>query len=278
MEQLTSPTEANATTREAWNANAAYWDARMGDNGNDFVNQLIWPVAAELLDLQGDESVLDVGCGNGLYARRMAALAKEVVAFDFAEEMINLARAYPSEHADRLTYHVLDATDQASLLTLGTQRFDVALSTMAIMDIANIEPLFQALAQLLKPGGHFVFATAHPCFNSSACSHVIETADRNDALESVFAIKISNYMTPKTAQGFAIVGQPKPQLYFDRPLHLLLSAGFTAGFVVDALEERAFPPTERGKGNPYWWGGDFNEFPPVLIVRMRLLPKVRDRT
>ena len=34
-------TEANALTRDAWNANAAHWDARTGDSGNDFVNQLL---------------------------------------------------------------------------------------------------------------------------------------------------------------------------------------------------------------------------------------------
>lgn len=262
--------DANAITRDAWNANAAHWDRRMGDEGNDFVNQLIWPVAKELLALQSDETVLDIGCGNGLYARRMAGLGTQVTAFDFAAEMIALARGYAVEAAHEIAYHVLDATDEAALLTLGTQRFDAALSTMAIMDIAEIEPLFRALVQLLKPGGRFVFATAHPCFNSARTTHVIETADREGKLESIYAMKISGYMTPRSAQGIAIPGQPKPQLYFDRPLHLLLKAGFTNGFVVDALEERTFDPATRKTGNPLWWGGEFQEFPPVLIVRMRL--------
>ncbi len=270
MDQETTASEANATTRAAWNANATYWDARMGDSGNDFVNQLIWPAAERLLAVQPDEEILDIGCGNGLYARRLAALGAAVTAFDFAEEMITLASGYPNGQNDRLSYQVLDATDEAALLRLGTRRFDGALSTMAIMDIAEIEPLFRALSQLLKPGGRVVFATAHPCFNSSRCSHVVETADRDGALESSFSIKVSGYMTPHTGRGIAIVGQPQPQLYFDRPLHSLLAAGFAAGFVVDALEERAFPPQERQSGNALWWGSNFNEFPPVLIVRMRL--------
>ena len=49
----------------------------------------------------------------------------------------------------------------------------------------------------------------------------------------------------------------------------LLDAGFANGFVVDALEERNFTADDGG-GNPLWWGGEFHEFPPVLIVRMRL--------
>ncbi len=31
----------NTVTRAAWNASAAFWDERMGDAGNDFVNQRI---------------------------------------------------------------------------------------------------------------------------------------------------------------------------------------------------------------------------------------------
>src|SRR5512136_1220237 len=97
----------NATTRAAWNANAAYWDERMGDDGNDFVNTLIWPPTERLLDLRAGERVLDIACGNGLYARRLAALGAQVVAFDFAAEFIALARQRTPEDA-RVSYQVLD--------------------------------------------------------------------------------------------------------------------------------------------------------------------------
>lgn len=72
------------------------------------------------------------------------------------------------------------------------------------------------------------------------------------------------------AQGIALVGQPQPQLYFDRPLHLLLAPAFAAGFVVDALEERAYGPDDIPGRNPLGWNGNFSEIPPVLVVRLRL--------
>ena len=34
----TDPTDPNQISREAWDANAEHWDARMGDEGNDFFN------------------------------------------------------------------------------------------------------------------------------------------------------------------------------------------------------------------------------------------------
>ena len=109
---------ANEETRAAWEANAAYWDTRIGE-GNDFVETLIWPVTQRLLELQPGQRLLDAACGNGLYARRAAALGVEVVAFDFSANLIQLARQHLTPHSSRITYLVLDATDEAALLALG---------------------------------------------------------------------------------------------------------------------------------------------------------------
>ena len=66
MDTADSPA-AHDESRAAWNANAAFWDERMGDDGNDFVNVLIWPPTQRLLALQPGEHVLDACCGNGVY-------------------------------------------------------------------------------------------------------------------------------------------------------------------------------------------------------------------
>jgi 2-polyprenyl-3-methyl-5-hydroxy-6-metoxy-1,4-benzoquinol methylase len=77
----------NEEIREVWNKNAAFWDERMGD-GNEFVEILVWPSTERLLDLRSGERVLDIACGSGLSSRRLAATGAEVVAFDFAEDMM----------------------------------------------------------------------------------------------------------------------------------------------------------------------------------------------
>lgn len=97
-----------------------------------------------------------------------------------------------------------------------------------------------------------------------------EMEDKEGEIITTYSIKVRGYLTPSVAHGVAIPGQPKPQLYFDRPLQVLLGAGFAAGFVVDALEERSFSPENLPGRNPLGWSGKFSEFPPVLVVRMRL--------
>lgn len=256
-------------THDAWEANAEIWDARMGDEGNDFFNILCWPVLASLLDVQPGQQILDIACGNGLTSRRLAALDAQVTAFDFSTNLIERAKARSTSLQPSVSYHVIDATNKEHLLSLGQRHYDSALSNMALFDMADIETLFRVLPQLLKPNGIFVFSLTHPCFNNASCMHVAEEMDLEGEIKTVYSVKISRYMTPYSAKGLALRNQPKPQMYFERPLQYYLNIGFQNRFVLDGFEERAFPSTTP-QTFPLGWGGNFSEIPPVLIVRMRL--------
>src|SRR5256885_1301775 len=107
----------NQEVREIWNKNADFWNARMGD-GNEFHRTLIGPAQERLLDLQPGETVLDIGCGNGQFARRMAQLGARVLAFDLSPRMIDIARANAPENQERVEYRVVDATDSSALVAL----------------------------------------------------------------------------------------------------------------------------------------------------------------
>src|SRR5450759_4989842 len=116
--------------QEIWERNAAFWDEYMGEGGA-FQRVLIGPTTDRLLDLKPGERVLDIACGNGAFARRMAALGARVVACDFAPTFIERAQARTTEHADRIEYRVIDTTDAAQLVALRKQSFDAAVCTMA---------------------------------------------------------------------------------------------------------------------------------------------------
>jgi len=258
---------ANDEVREVWNANAAFWDERMGE-GNDFHLELVWPPTERLLGLAEGMRVLDVGCGNGLSSRRMAAAGARVLGVDIAEAMIERARAHESPHAERIEYRVLDVTDESAVTALGERAFDAAVANMVLMDVADIRPLFWSLARVLKPGAPFVFAVMHPSFNNAGAVMVAELEDVDGDLRTTYSMKVRHYLDEGMTRGVAIGGQPRPQPYFHRPLQSLLGAGFEAGFVVDALEERAFAAgKETVRGRLSW--DNFPHIPPVLVVRMR---------
>lgn len=267
---MTETNDHNLESRNAWDANAEVWDARMGDEGNDFFQILQWPVIASLLSPQPADRILDAACGNGLTSRKLAEFGASITAFDFSAELIDLAKSRPNPN-DRISYLVLDATDESALLEalMPTAPFDSALCNMALFDIAEIKPLFRALRKLLKLGGTFVFSITHPALNNPSCVHLAEQWDDGE-IALRYSVKVHRYITPYQSHGVALRNQPNMQLYFHRPLEYYLKLGFKNGFVVDGFEERAFPP-DHPQNNIVGWGGKFSEIPPVLIARMRLL-------
>jgi len=260
---------ANDETREAWDANAEIWDARMADEGNDFFRMLQWPAIVRLLNPQPGQRILDLACGNGLASRHLAALGAQVIACDFSTELIRRARARKIDYQFPIAYTMLDVTDEGALRNLGEQSYDSALCNMALFDIADIQPLFHAVAKLLKRSGAFIFTLTHPAFNNASAIHVVEEADVEGEMRTVYSVKISRYITPYSAHGLALRNQPRPQLYFERPLQYYFNLGFENGFILDGFEERAFP-SDHVQRSPLEWGGNFSEIPPVLVARLRL--------
>lgn len=270
VNQNTSFSEFAGENRDIWNANAEWWDDKIGD-GNEFQDLLIEPATERLLAVQKGDLILDVACGAGRFARRMAALGAQVTAFDHSEKFIERAKKR-SGGIDAITYHVIDAGNPESFLELGQSRFDKAVCTMALMDMPSMEPVADALSRLLKEGGIFVASIMHPCFNSPATRRYCETfEDKNVAVRNIAGVKVSQYATPFSMKTLGIVGQPMPQFYFHRPINLLAETFFKAGFAIDAIEEPCLPGPEKPKSGTSW--ANMPDVPPIMVFRFRLINK-----
>ena len=255
--------ELNDDVRSRWDGNARFWDEQMGASGNDFHLSLVRPAVERLLGPVEGRRVLEIACGNGLFARGLAELGAHVVATDTSPAMLERARRHPS---DGIEYRALDAAQPGQLAALGAGRFDAVVCNMALMDMADIRPLAGALGGLLRASGRFVFSICHPCFNRLGVRFVHEVEEPGGEPVERRGVQITRYVTPAVGEGTAIAGQPVKQLYFDRPLGQLLEPFFDGGLALDGLEEPAFPPAS-GAGRLHW--GGVPEIPPVLVGRMR---------
>jgi len=224
--------ETNEENKARWEANAGYWDQRMGDHSNHFHCNVVRPHTEELLQIQEGDLVLDIACGNGNFSGRLAEAGADVIAFDFSKTQIENAKRRRSSFKEKIKFRVCDATNYEQLMTLKQSRpFDKAVANMAVMDISSIRSLFQAVADMLKPGGIFVFSTHHPCYQGP----------RNV------------YMTPCIHEGESIIGQPVLQYYYHRSLQDILHQCFNAGFYLSGFYEEI---------------DDDPEIPVIIIVRL----------
>lgn len=251
-----------ATTDESkkrWETNADFWDERMGEHSNRFHREIVRPSTELLLDVNEGEKILDIACGNGNFSKRLAELGARVTAFDYSANLIENAKKRCASYLDKIEFKVKDATNYNELVELGCESFDKAVANMALMDIADINPLFNAVYSMLKPNGIFVFSIMHPCFQSPKMRKITETEDIGSKVETRSAIQIFNYITPQCYEGNAIKGQPVPQLYYHRSLSEILEQSFNAGFVVSGIKEPVFSADKS----------EWMEIPPVIIIRLQ---------
>ena len=141
---------------------------------------------------------------------------------------------------------------------------------MALMDIAELGPLFRTLPRLLAPGAPFVFSVLHPAFNQGAETALfIERYELPDgSFRTARGVRISRYLSARREEGAAVVGQPVLQPSFHRPLEALLGAAFECGWALDGLREPALPDRGDAEDGRLRWS-ELPEIPPVLIARLR---------
>jgi SAM-dependent methyltransferase len=117
-----------------------------------------------LLDLIGNvdgKVVLDLGCGEGIYARKIKELgAKTVIGVDISGEMVALARASEKKNPLGIEYHVGDASTVGQL-----GQFDLVLGSYILNYARSLEHL-EAFCRMihinLKPDGRFVGLNDNP--------------------------------------------------------------------------------------------------------------------
>src|SRR5437763_1165967 len=97
------------------------------------------------------EAVLEIGCGAGNLARRLAALFQRTVALDFSAEMIALARSRTPANA-AIEYIRADMFEH---LRQNSATFDCVISSCVLHHV-DLETALIAMASVLRPGGRLL--------------------------------------------------------------------------------------------------------------------------
>ena len=95
----------------------------------------------------GSQNALEVGCGTGAFARRLAERAQHVVALDLSPEMIRVARSRSAKFSN-LNFHVADAVEWG----FPDKYFD-CIAAIATLHHLPLRKMIMKLKEALKPGG-----------------------------------------------------------------------------------------------------------------------------
>ena len=108
----------NKRAQDAWNQNAEFWDEKMGE-GNQFQRILVAPTTERLLELQQGELILEIACGNGVFARRLAKLGAKIIATDFSENLLEQARKRTIEYENSIEYRFHRCHKRRTIVSIG---------------------------------------------------------------------------------------------------------------------------------------------------------------
>lgn len=186
---------------------AQTWSAQQyGDNAR-FVAELADAVLSDL-QVQPNQRILDIGCGDGYLTAQISRAGASVVGIDSSRELVAAAR-------DRgLDARVMDAQQLPF-----RQEFDAVFSNAALHWMKDAPAVIAGVRRALKPGGRFIAEMGgHGNVASivTALIAVLKTRAIDGAARSPWYFPTrEEYASLLEAEGFRIVGMaliPRPTL------------------------------------------------------------------
>jgi ubiquinone/menaquinone biosynthesis C-methylase UbiE len=236
---------------DSWNTIADWYAEllRAGSAMHDFARDILLDCLPDDLP---DQRILDLGCGEGILTRAVAARSASVIGIDPAPRMIHHARA---AEADRRTGAVYAVDDGCTLSTVPTSSVEWVIAGLSLNNVPDLPAALTAVRRVLVAGGRLVFTVPHPCFE-------VPHATWTEAEDGTPRRVIGSYL----AEGFWRSANPEGARRAGNQ-HRTLSTYVTGltghGFTIEAMAEPA-PNAQLTAQQPQRAG-----LPPFLLVQAR---------
>src|SRR5437773_631563 len=133
-----------------WDESAQAWIALLGQRGDWGREHVLDAVMLSRVAGKGFRSVLDVGCGEGRFCRMLREQGIEAIGIDPTAALI--------EEAQRRDPRGEYRPGKAELLQFNDGQFDLVISYLTLIDIADFRAAIAEMARVLKPGGSLLIA------------------------------------------------------------------------------------------------------------------------
>ncbi len=223
-------------SRADWERHASWWQEEFTDGVDAEYEEQILPLAER--HLAGARRVLDVGCGEGQVARRVArARATTVVGCDPSATQVAVAcqraggPAYVRADADRLP--VPDGS------------FDAVVACLVFEHIDRVDEALGEVARVLERGGRFVFFLNHPLLQTPGSGwiddQIIEPPEQY--------WRVGPYLDE--AETVEEVASGVHIRFVHRPLSRYVNAMAAVGLTLTGMIEPAPPPGFLARAHEY---------------------------
>jgi SAM-dependent methyltransferase len=241
--------KASAAHNEAlWERHAEWWQREYSAGADPEYEDQILPLVAR--HLRAARCALDVGCGEGQVARRLAATGVEVIGLDPTHSQIRIAR----DRAGGPRY----LRARAEALPCPDAAFDAVLLCLALEHVDAFESVIDEVARVLQPDGQFLLLLCHPLLQAPGSGWI------DDRVNAEHYWRIESYLHEHT-----MVDEVAPGVdlqFIHRPLSRYIHAMGRAGLLVHDMEEP--PPPAQFIADTYGHT-EATTIPRLLVVHAR---------
>jgi ubiquinone/menaquinone biosynthesis C-methylase UbiE len=209
--------------------NVAQWYDNYLIGEDTYQAKVIAPNLLRMVAVKKGNTVLDVACGQGYFARQVAATGASVTGIDQSAVLINKANTT----AGSLEKYIVGNAEKLGSYQLGS--FDTIFSVLALENIKNAAAVLEGMNNLLKKNGKVVLVMLHPAFR------IPQHADWGyDIKKEIQYRKVEKYLSEITIPIELMPfngGKKITTTTFHRSLQWYMKTFRAAGFAISSLEE-----------------------------------------
>ncbi len=205
-----------------WEESADAWINRGADTNR---THLLDPAMLDCLGHVSGLRILDIGCGEGRFCRMLAASGARTTGGDLTGELIRRAKCVDATGS----YLLCNAEE----LPFASSVFDVAVSYVALVDVADYHRAILEMARVIVPGGRVIAANVNSLASTSPAGWY------RDAHGNKLHYPVDRYFEERAIRlewdGLSVIN-------WHRPLQAYMSAYLDAGLVLRRFVEPQATP------------------------------------
>jgi SAM-dependent methyltransferase len=214
-----------------WDAQATAFDEFIGETGDPLREHILDPFVLEHLSLEETDIVLDAGCGNGYFCRKLSPLVSSIIGMDFSEKLLAIAKE-KSIGFENITYHQHDLTKANWPIP---QPVTKILAHMILQDMPIIDVFFKECIKHLSPGSTLVVTIPHP-FTSPPIGSFSRGLGGRLGLHKGY-LKAYNYLEERKALRNIHLHTELEHNYYHRTISTYISTARSTGFTLQDIAE-----------------------------------------
>lgn len=211
----------------SWGKVADWYDKHLQDE-NTYHAQVVLPNLLRVVDLQPNEALLELGCGQGFFLEKFSRISKNLTGVDLGKALIEQAQKKGIE-----AEFIFASADDEKILKGRT--FDVITIILALQNMKNLPAVMKNVKRLLKPNGRVCIVLNHPAFRIPQ-----KTSWGMDKENKIQYRRVDSYLSEFEAKIDMTPGKKSKKEFtqsYHRPLQVYMKAFAKEGFAITKIEE-----------------------------------------